>query len=279
MGYKSIFLHYEDSAEGKDRFALAAMLARRFEAHVTALCIGVAPEPPMMMYGGYAVDLVTQNLDDVKKETDALSESASKRIEAEGILGEARTLVTTASSIARIVGAQTRYADLIVCGQPYGSDQEDLLIQVLEGALFDGGASVLVAPRKAVNTIGERVILAWNGSREALAAARSGMDFMKAAKKTEVLLVDPDTGVIAEGPEPGADIGLLLARHGVDVTVSRLASAGRPVGEVLTTHVLDTGADLLVMGAYGHSRFREFVLGGATRTVLRDVPVPVLMAH
>lgn len=279
MAYKSIYLHWEDTPEGNARFGLAADLARSNDAHLTVLVIGIAPEPPMMMYGGYAVDLVTQNLDDVRADTDKAAAAAGKRLEEAGVLGETRPIVATASSIARIVGGMTRYADLIVAGQPYGATHETLMIQVLEGALFDGGASVLVTPNRKVERVGESVILAWNGSREALAAARSAIPFMRGARRTEVLLVDPDTGIEAEGPEPGSEIAVLLARHGVEVAVARLASAGRPVGEVLTSHVLDVGADLLVMGAYGHSRFREFVLGGATRTVLKHVPVPVLMAH
>lgn len=280
MAYKSIFVHWEDSPAGAVRFDLAARLASRYEGHVTVLCTGIAPEPPMMMYGGYAVDLVTQNLDEVRKGTAAQAEAARQRIDAAGVLGEAREVITTASSIARVIGNMTRFADLILVGQPYGATQEDLLIQVLEGALFDGGVATLVVPNHETRSIGETVTLAWNGSREALHAVRGAMGFMQEAKRTEILLIDPDTGLETdEGPEPGSDIALLLARHGIDVTISRLASAGRPVGEILTNHVVDTGSDLLVMGAYGHSRFREFVLGGATRTVLRAVPVPVLMAH
>jgi len=279
MAYKSIFLEWNDTESGNARFELAAELARRFDGHVTVLCIGLAPEPPMMMYGGYAVDLVTQNLDDVKADVDRNVETARKKLEAAGVLGEVRPLIATGASIGRNVGMMTRYADLILVGQPFGAPDEDLKIQILEGALFDGGAAVLVVPNRPVKTLGERPVVAWNGSREALAAVRSGLGFMQTAKTCEVLLVDPDTGLEAEGPEPGAEIAMLLSRHGVDVSVSRLASAGRPVGDVLTTHVFDTGADLLVMGAYGHSRFREFILGGATRTVLRTAEVPVLMAH
>lgn len=279
MAYKSIFLHWDESEPATARFDLAARLASRYGAHVTVLCVGIAPEPPMMMYGGYAVDLVTQNLDDIREATDALAAKARTKLEEAGILGESRAVVTTASTLARVIGGLTRYADLIVVGQPYGAPDEDLLIQVLEGALFDGGSAVLVSPNKPVHSIGDQAIVAWNASREALAATRAALDFLKESTRTEILLVDPDSGPFSEGPEPGADIALLLARHGVDVTVSRFASAGRPIGEVLKTHVLDAGADLLVMGAYGHSRFREFVLGGATRTILKDVPVPVLMAH
>lgn len=279
MAYKSIYLHWDDSEEANARFDLATTLAERFGAHVTVLCVGIAPEPPMMMYGGYAVDLVTQNVDDVREAADKLVEKATAKLEHAGVLGDARKVVTTASALPRVIGNVTRYADLILVGQPYGSSDEDTLVQVLEGALFDGGVATLVCPNRQVKTVGEQVILAWNASREALHAARAGLDFMKGAKKTEIVLVDPDRGVVDEGPEPGADVGLMLARHGVEVTISRFASAGRPVGEILQNHVVDSGADLLVMGAYGHSRFREFVLGGATRTVLQNVAVPVLMAH
>lgn len=146
--------------------------------------------------------------------------------------------------------------------------------------MFEGQAPILVLPDTPVDgaTIGRRVAVAWNQSREALVAIRRALPLLIAASKVDIVIVDPPT----HGPEktdPGGMLSQMLARHGVRVEVSVLAKTMPKVSEVLSRHVTETGADLLVMGAYGHSRFRQAILGGATRSMLEQAAFPVLMAH
>jgi len=161
-----------------------------------------------------------------------------------------------------------RYADLAIFGQldPERAETEPTR-QRPEHVAIASGRPVLIVPYAGrFDNVGRRVLIAWSATRE---AARAVADAM----------VDPREGVGGHGELPGADIALHLARHGVKAQIERTVSAGLPVGEVLLSRLADLGADLLVMGAYGHSRAREVLFGGATRSVLRSMTVPVLMSH
>jgi nucleotide-binding universal stress UspA family protein len=125
----------------------------------------------------------------------------------------------------------------------------------------------------------KRVIIAWDSRLEASRAVRESLEILVAADEVRVALVDPVERENGHGAEPGADIAAYLARHGAKVTVDRLPSQDRSVAEVLNRHALDCAAELLVMGAYGHSRLRERILGGTTRSVLAKPRLPVLMAR
>jgi nucleotide-binding universal stress UspA family protein len=122
-------------------------------------------------------------------------------------------------------------------------------------------------------------MLCWNASRESARAAADALPFLAAAEKVVVLVVDPRSSAGGHGAEPGADVATWLARHGVKVTVQRDVAADADIGGVILSRAADHGADLIVMGIYGHSRVREMILGGASRSLLSSMTVPVLMAH
>lgn len=277
--YKSIALHWTDTPDAKHRLDVAVELASRFDAHLTILCLGVMPDAPAMVYGGFAADVVAQNIGDVQADAEAIEAAAKKELDRAGVLGDTRIVVASLGGLANAIGRSTRYADLVIVGQPYGGDDEAVLVSVLEGALFDGGAGVLVCPREGATTIGEKALIGWNASRQALNAVRHALPLLQRAASAEILLVDPESRLADEGPDPGAEISVMLARQGVKVTDTVTASLGRPVSDVIRNRIDETGADLLVMGAYGHSRFREFVLGGVTLGMLKMMPIPMLMAH
>jgi len=121
------------------------------------------------------------------------------------------------------------------------------------------------------------VLVAWNGSREATRAVHDALPLLRRAEKVTVLSIDPDED--AEPRLPGADVSLHLARHGVTAQAATIAGTDVAVGDLLLSYAADHDIDLIVMGAYGHTRLREVVLGGATRTLLRHMTVPVLMSH
>jgi nucleotide-binding universal stress UspA family protein len=141
------------------------------------------------------------------------------------------------------------------------------------------GRPVLVVPHIGAKPPGKVVLLCWNASREAARAAADSLPFLKAAEKVIILAVDPATSSAGHGAEPGADVAAWLSRHGVKVTVQRDVAADSDVGGVILSRAADHDADLIVMGIYGHSRMREMVLGGVSRTLLRSMTVPVVMAH
>lgn len=125
----------------------------------------------------------------------------------------------------------------------------------------------------------QQVMLAWNSRPEAAKAAKAALDMLKGAASTRIVIVDPDTSYFQNGGEPGADIAAFLARHGVTAIVEQLPSGQRKTEGVLRQHALETGCDMIVMGAYGHSRLRERIFGGVTAAILEDCKVPVFLAR
>ncbi|WP_254453648.1 universal stress protein [Siccirubricoccus sp. G192] len=186
---------------------------------------------------------------------------------------------------AEQVTLHARCADLLVVGQEDPDGGPPFAGPVLERALFSSGRPVLVVPHAGrFETVGRRVLLGWNASREAARAANDALPLMADAEVVTVLAVnfrrDQDGyGDAAESAEPGSDIALHFARHGLKAEVQHAVAPGLDAGDMLLNQAADLSADLLVVGAYGHSRFREMVLGGVTRTLLRQMTVPVLMSH
>jgi nucleotide-binding universal stress UspA family protein len=149
-----------------------------------------------------------------------------------------------------------------------------------EEVTLNSGRPTLVVPYiGAAATIGERVMVAWNASREAARAIGDAMPLLERAKVVTVVSVNARPDALGHGEDPGADIGAHLARHGLKVEVERLEARDIDVPNAILSRLADAGSDLLVMGCYGHSRLREMVLGGVTRTILGEMTVPVLMAH
>jgi nucleotide-binding universal stress UspA family protein len=151
---------------------------------------------------------------------------------------------------------------------------------VIEAAMFEGKAPVLVLPEKGLgeHVVPKRIVVAWNQSAEAMTATRMALPFLKSADAVDITVIDPPPHG-AERSDPGGLLCQMLVRHGVHAEVTVLARSLPRVSDVLARHVLDENADMLVMGAYGHSRFREAILGGATRNMLEQATVPVLMAR
>ena len=150
---------------------------------------------------------------------------------------------------------------------------------IVEAALFKTRVPVLILPDGVRDwTPPERVVIAWNQSPEALAAVRGAMAFLSAAKAVDIAIVDPPRHA-PERSDPGGQLAEMLSRHGVRSDISFLPRTMPQVSTVLARHCRDFDADLLVMGAYGHSRLREEILGGATRNMLEAADLPVLMAH
>ncbi len=127
--------------------------------------------------------------------------------------------------------------------------------------------------------MGRNVLVAWNGSREATRAVNDALPILERADKVTVLAVNPGKNGNDHGDIPSADIALHLARHGVKAEASQTVSDELEVGSIILSRISDLGADLVVMGAYGHSRMRELMMGGVTRDLLRHMTVPVLMSH
>lgn len=241
------------------------------------MCLGFNQYIPSI-YGGVTADVMHASIENAKATVAKLSEEATKLLEKTAANWSLEKMIAQyGGSIAPIAQA-ARFHDLVVLPQPYGSDNANEAISVLETALFEGSAPVLVYPREKVSLSTETIVVAWNESKEALNAVKAALPFLKQANKVNICLVEPERHSDKEA-DPGAALGQFISRHGVNVEISILPRTMHKIADVLNRHCNDLKADMLVMGAYGHSRFRESILGGATRNMLEDVSLPILMAH
>ncbi|MCC2111254.1 MAG: universal stress protein [Hyphomicrobiales bacterium] len=256
----------------------ATRIATRAEAHLTGLAIAAEPIIPPLLVAPVPVDLINESrLDAERKAKDAIGRFEAMAKEA-GISVESRFVAALAGSAASVFAAEGRLADLVVIGQDNPDAPEPARGALIEAALFDAGTATLIVPYTGAGRPGiSRVMIAWDGSRTSARAVRVALPVLAEADLVRVVIVDQPPSI--GGGEPGADVATYLARHGIDVEIDNLPSDGTSVAAVLLDYAADEAIDLLVMGAFGHSRMREFVLGGATRDILRAMTLPVLMAH
>ena len=255
----------------------AISLARLFDAHIAGIGFIYEPVIPGTVMGGIPTDLIEaqreENTRAAKVATDRFEAAASRA----GLSAEVRLLDASVAGAADLFGRIARRFDLAVVGQarPQEGASEELLI---EGALFESGRPVVVVPH--VQTQGvtlDRVLVCWDGSRPATRAIADALPFLRRAKALDIVAVSGERG---KGSElVGTNMARHLARHGLKVELKRLSAGNVDVPAAITAHATETGADFMVMGGYGHSRLREFILGGVTRTVLTTSTIPVLMSH
>lgn len=277
--YKTILVYVDGTARSAQRVAAAAQLALSYEAHL----IGVAPTGlSAFMFPATALEAgavpIVYPIDELRAEADAALDAFDAQARNAGVQSFERRRIDDDAGMA--VALEARYADLVVVSQtPKDEFMPRLRSDFPEYVLLAGARPVLVLPAAgAAGPIGRVVTVAWNGHREALRAITSALPLLKRAERVHLLVMDGDQDPDAHGEEPGADMALYLARHGIKVEVNH--QPGTPdTGTALLAFVKDSGSDLIVMGAYGHSRFREFLLGGATQTALQSAPVALWMAH
>ncbi len=281
MPLKDILVHLDGSKPAEGRLRLAADLARQHGAHLAVLHV-VDTDLPMMASvdagGGAAIARVMEDMRAQALADGARLETlARERLRRDGLSGEWRQ---AEGMTAELVALHARYVDLAVIGQDDPDGDSPHAGAVVEQVLFSSGRPALVVPYAGeFQTLGRRVLIGWNASREAARAVHDALPLLTTADVVTVLSVNPSRGRGAHGDRPGADIALHLARHGIKVQVEQSIAPDIGDADVLLNHTSEMGADLIVIGAYGHSRLREMVLGGVTRTLLRQMTVPVLMAH
>ena len=279
MAYKSILTIVTSPDQLSQSLEPAIAVARREGAHLDVLCLGVDRTQTGFYYAGANAMILQESLNRAQAEAEATGQAVAAQMQKEDIPWGSDTAVAQIAGVAHMVADWARYADLVVLPRPYGEGRGIEDEAILEAALFEGGAPVLVVPPAGLGKdFGHRIVVAWNESPEALAAVRKAMPLLARATLVDIVVVDPPQ----HGPErsdPGGRLGQAIARHGCRAEVSVLAKTMPRVSDVIRRHIVDRAADMVVMGAYGHSRFREAILGGATRNMLESCDVPVLLAH
>lgn len=279
MSYKTILLHVDETERCTARIDIALQLAEAFGAHVTALALAPDLPVPAMVEISYGAQLAEAHQRAVREALDPVKAEFSQRARRAGIAStEWREAQGAAVSSAAL---HARYADLVVVGQPDPrAGQSQPAPGFVDELLLGGGRPVLVVPYAGrFAGVGTNVLVAWNASRESTRAVTDALPLLKRAKRVTVVSIDPQHIPGVHGESPGADIALYLARHGVKAEAHPTPSGKLEVGDVILSRASDLGSDLIVMGAWGHSRARELVMGGATRRLLGEMTVPVLLSH
>lgn len=275
MRYSDILVHLTKDHRTVEKFDIALALAKRFKASVTALYTMPYPMPPYYMGEYVPADFYSQIQEDMKisagrakaafEESAAKADVAARWIEAE----------KDPATAIRMIG---RTCDLVVVGQPDpdASSLEDGVQVDLGDLTLSLGRPVLAVPYIGTYpTIGKKIAVAWNGSREASRAMHDALPLLQDASSVEIVTVNPEPEVSASA----ASLIQHLLHHGIAARANRVTVRDIGDGDVILSTLADTGADLLVMGAYGHSRVQEMVLGGASRTILDSMTLPVLLSN
>jgi nucleotide-binding universal stress UspA family protein len=267
------------SGRGPRDFAAdyATSIAATFGAHLAGISFLYEPVIPDGTLGGIPVDLIELQREENSKVANEAVSRFEGGVKKAGISAETRILDATFGGAATVFAQIARRFDLAVVGQAQreGGASDELLV---EGALFESGRPLVVVPyiQKRGLTL-ERVLACWDGGRTAARAIGDAMPFLERAKAVDIVIVAEER---KGGDEiNGANMGEHLARHGVTANVKRIAKGDLAIEDVLLSYAADSGADFMVMGGYGHSRLREFILGGVTRGILGSMTVPVMMSH
>jgi nucleotide-binding universal stress UspA family protein len=264
---------------GDGDIELAAGLCEEVGAHLSVLAAAIAAPPPIGEYAAVVSQAWLEERQSQMESLEARTAAISALVAARGGSADVTSEFAELAWADEIIGRRARYADLTVLGPQLASDDQ-LREKVIAGALFASGKPLLIVPTGVTPTLKpKRVVVGWDARIEASRAVRESLGVLRNAEAVHVTLVDPGKGEDRHGAEPGADIATYLSRHGVKVTVDRLPREDRSVADVLNRHAVDLSAEMLVMGAYGHSRLRERLFGGVTRSVLESPRLTTLLAH
>jgi nucleotide-binding universal stress UspA family protein len=279
MGYKSIAVHVDTSERARLRLDMALKLAQIFDAHLTVVFDIFAPDPRYFyaLAGSAAYYAAYETLRTDR--TNALKSRFESQLAASNVQGAWVATGDYADFSASLPG---RCADLIVAGQNDPDDPELHISDLFaERLIMSSGRPVLLMPALGDAPIaGTHVLVAWNGSREAIRAVHDALPFIKRAQRVSLVVVQEPPHKGLDHQMGAADIAAVLARHGAKVEIVTIGGGKDvSVGNLLLSQTSDLDADLLVMGAYGHARWQELVLGGATRSLMKTMTIPVLFSH
>ncbi|HET9067820.1 MAG TPA: universal stress protein [Amaricoccus sp.] len=278
MSFKTVFLAVA-STDDESEVDRGTAICDKLGAHLALLVLGIAPPPPASPYGVVSNDVWAGEIREGQGEAQARAAEIEARLAATPLSFSVESQYIDRGTVATLAARFARYADLtLIAGQRPGF--ESMQSWVMNGALFESGRPVLLLPKgPTVFPEIRKLVIAWDASVEASKAVQASIRLMQAADEVHAVLIDPVPSFEGHGPEPGADLATYLGRHGIETTVHRLPREGRETGAMLRRTAGDLGADLIVMGGFGHSRLRQRIFGGTTTSMMKEADVAVLMAH
>ena len=279
MAYQTLLTVIHEADTCAPQLKAAAQLARKLDAHLEILCLGIDQVQVGYYFAGADAVLQQTSIAMAREKAEALLAEAKALAEKEGIRWNAEAMVAQFGILNEVVARAAMFADLVVQSRTTGDDSDSEAEAIIEAALFAGQSPVLLLPEGGLqDDFPRHAVIGWNSGAEAMAAVRAALPALQMAGSANVAMVDPPSRSASHTP-PGEALSVMLDRHGVKAEISLLPKTQPRVSDILVQHVTDQNADLLVTGAYGHSRFREAILGGATRELMAKTSVALLMAH
>ena len=278
MGFKDILIHFDSTPASGARLRLGLALARRFGSRICG--VHVVPDPDVPPYFKpsavkHIADIYRKNAREAAVRAEIKFRAATKNIDIMTVWE------SFGGDMAQLLAERARFADLLLVGQ-FDSENPPKLsaFSLPEKVVVEAGTPVLVVPTRGTHDdAGRHILVTWDGSREAARAVRDAMPLLQAAEHVSLIAIDPDSQGHVHLPAAVGSLEAHLALHDVSVQKREVASAEAGITDVLLRQAAELGADLLVMGAYGHPRLLEFMLGGTTQTLLEKTPIPILMSH
>ena len=270
MSVASILLHVDDTAAFESRLKIAVRLAHQFNAHLTAIYVGLPGNFRNVNETPHGADAGSSDEARVRKLCEEIASGAGVELD---WLAEEGDLIDT-------VNAYGRYCDLIVLGQHDPDEKTGRGGSATDHVVLESGTACLVVPYiGAAREQMDNILIAWNGSTESARAVKDALPLLKQASRVEILIINPEQQKVKERGAPAAGVKAYLAKHGVQAETHLMHNTQSDAGDALLSYASNFSADLVVMGAYGHARWREKVLGGFTQHLLGHMTVPVLMSH
>ncbi|MGL4239548.1 MAG: universal stress protein [Beijerinckiaceae bacterium] len=276
--FQDIIVVQDDSAASLSALQYAQTLAASSDGNVTGIVFGMMAAYPVTVYAEALPSTWLALQEKADAEAQALEGRVAARIDKTLFASELRRINVMGGEAGRALASHAYYSDLVALGLSKGGGT-DMEHRLFEGVLFGAGVPLVLVPEAFTPPkLPKRVVIAWRPCSQAARAVRDAMPILEAAEAVRVLVVD-ERGEVVEGDDPGADIARPLARHDIKVDVKAVPAATRGVARTIMDEARYFDADLLVMGGYGHSRTREWILGGATRDILSLTEVPILFSH
>jgi nucleotide-binding universal stress UspA family protein len=273
---KDIIVSLGADQNGKAAGDYAISVSRAFDAHLAGVAFAHEPTVPGPIWDGVPASIVATYREESRKTADATRRLFDEAARLAGVVVESHLIATSLEGSGFTFGRMARCYDLSIVGQSR-PDSSMLEEQIIEAALFSSGRPVLIVPYIQQTGLKlDRVMVCWDGSRNAARAIADATPILQRAGAIEVVTIEQRE---RRNALVGADIAQHLARHGFKVELKPIVAKDTDVASTILSYAADSSADLIVMGGYGHSRLREFVLGGATRGMLEAMTVPTLMAH
>lgn len=280
MPIKTILVYLPCETLAEPVLTAAIALARPRAAHVVGLHLEASYYPA---YGEVAIamppDVIEQMRNPLRERAQRLKQTFDARMAEAGVSAEWRSGTSEYSTLPSRIVDEAVSADLVICPKVEPADVDVTTLDLPERLILEGGRPVLVVPAEAASLPPKHVLIAWNNSPQSARAVFDALDLMSGAAAVTVLTIAESEGARKQAEERAGKLAATLKRHGIEANVDALATRHASASEHLMERLREDGADLLVMGCYGHSRLRELVFGGVTRNILGGVKVPTLMSH